>query len=153
MSEAFPPSDGCLAMLVSVTISALVLSAAMFTPADVPSFYFAVLLVVAVVVGAIAIPQYLLVLHSGRQSIWTAIAVGAITGAILPLTVALSGMARAWATTFAFALVGAIGGVIFYLTATVARNPARKIAIVLTLTGVSVTLAPIVGAWLSPAPS
>lgn len=140
MDAAERPDDnaGCLSSLVSVALAALLLMLAVFPPASVmPAFYIPIFLVTGLVAALIGLPLYLLFRHLRRANIWTAIAAGAFTGALPPLVSALAD-GGGWRFIAVYAAVGAIGGLAFYLTATVSRAPRRNAALLLALTAASV---------------
>jgi hypothetical protein len=141
---------GCLGALVAVAAVSLILTLSMFWPTGSVGLYIPVFAVTTIVFVAIGFPLYLAVRHFRRENLWTALACGAATGAALPLVSALAdGSPGAWRGAAGYALAGVIGGLVFFLTATASRSPARNIAILFAVVGISAALAPPVAALLS----
>jgi len=140
-----PPisSDGgCVGTVVAVAAVSLILTVAMVQSLGSFALYFLVFPVVAILFIVIGFPLYLLARRFRAENVWTALAAGTATGAALPLAIALGENSRAaWLNAAAYGLLGAIGGLIFFLAATAQRNQARNIAFLIAITGFSMALA------------
>ncbi|MDP5277883.1 hypothetical protein Q9Q95_03005 [Sphingomonas sp. DG1-23] len=137
-------------MFVATALAALLLMLAVFTPpAGSLGLYVAVFVVTALVVAVLGMPLYLLALRLRWTNPWTALLAGTATGTALPLINAISGCSsRPWRYVAIYALVGAVGGLAFYLTVTATQTPRRNLGLLLALAGLTIT-----AALLSPPPA
>ncbi|MEP9357420.1 hypothetical protein [Sphingomonas sp. KR3-1] len=143
--EATPAADnpGCLALFLSVALPALLLTITVFPPAfATPMIYIPIFVVTGFIATVIGLPLYLVAAYFQRKNVWTALAAGVLTGALLPVVGALSEPTpEAWRVAAGYAATGAVGGLTFYLIATVSRAPRRNLALLLALAGFSVAAA------------
>jgi len=83
-------------------------------------------------------PLYLLALRMH----WTNLCTALLAGTTLPLINAISDCSsRPWHYVAIYALVGAVGGLVFYLTVTATRTPRRNLGLLLALAGLTITAA------------
>jgi len=149
MPQAEMPSgnQGCLALFIATALAALLLMFPLFTlEHSAVGVYAAIFFVTALVVTVLGMPLYLLALKTGRATAWTALLAGTITGVALPLLSALAdGGPEGWRYVAIYALVGATGGLAFYLVATAPRLTSRPVALLLVLAGVAIGVAVLAG--------
>ncbi|HEX8302548.1 hypothetical protein [Sphingomonas sp.] len=151
---AYPRDGGCLPLLVSTALVALVLTTALTFPYLSIALYIAVLMVTAFIVAIVGLPLYLLVLRLRWQNLGTALATGALTGVAIPVIFSLADRTPAeWPIIGGLGAAGVIGGAAFFLVATASQNRARNLAILMALGATSVAFAPVVAALLSLASS
>jgi hypothetical protein len=142
--SAISADAGCLGALVAVALVSLILTLGMIQSFGSFALYIFVFPATAIVFGAIGFPLYLVARRFGWENLWVAMLCGAATGAVVPLTTALAeGSQRAWLQTAAYAATGMVGGIAFFLAATLSRNRPRNIALLIALTGFSAALAPV----------
>lgn len=140
---------GCLGTFVSVAVVALILTVAMNQWFDSPALYIPVFIVTTIAFVSIGFPLYLVAHRFGWETIWGAMTCGAVTGGAFPLVGALSdSSAQAWREAAAYTATGVVGGLVFFLAATVSRNRARNIAWLIGITGIAVALTPQISDWL-----
>jgi hypothetical protein len=132
-----------------VAAVSLILTAALMQSFGSIAVFLPIFIVVTIIFIAIGFPLYLLARRFRWENIRTAVAAGAVTGAAMPLAaVANEGSRAAWLNLAGYTLLGAIGGLIFFLAATASRNPPRNIAFLIAITGFSLALAPPASALL-----
>jgi hypothetical protein len=134
------PQIGCLAMLAATAQAALLVTLGISTPLTGSiALYVPVFIVTGAIVGLVAAPLYGLARRYGRANVWTAIAAGALTGSVFPTLGALGDRTwQAWAGAAAFGMVGAAGGLSFFLLSTAPATPLRNAAAIFVITAVSI---------------
>lgn len=148
--EPIVSSDaGCLGTLVSVSVVSVILTAGLIQNRDQIGMVVPVFFVVTIIFVCFGLPLFLLVQRFRWETLSVAIACGGLTGAAVPVIGALSdGTRGSWLAAVAYALAGAVGGLVFFLTGTASRNPTRHITLLISTASAATALAPPVSRWL-----
>jgi len=135
---ATPQPQGCLGALVAVALVALLLTLGM-SPPMTPSIYAFVFPITAIAFTLVGLPLYALARWLNRANLGTALAAGVTTGAAFPLLSVLSSQGSdAWPAVAAYAVAGAVGGLAFFLAATLRQAPRRNTLLLVAVTALAI---------------